>query len=85
MVDDVLNRELPKHLRIKYVHYDMKIRKKEPGFPKSLHETVKPFVKKMGIFFCTRKKMSDNISQIDVQRGVIRTNCIDSLDRTNEA
>jgi hypothetical protein len=29
--------------------------------------------------------MSDSMSHIEVQRGVVRTNCIDSLDRTNEA
>jgi hypothetical protein len=85
VTNEVLNRELPKNMRIRYVQYDMKIRKKEPGFPNSLHEIVKPFVKKMGIFFCSRKKMCDTMSQIEMQRGVIRTNCIDSLDRTNEA
>ena len=85
VANEVLNRELPQNMRIKYIHYDMKIRKKEQGFPNSLHQIVKPFIKRTGIFTCTRNKMSDSMSQIDVQRGVIRTNCIDSLDRTNEA
>lgn len=35
-VKEVINNELPKPLRIKYMHFDMKIRKKEPGFPNSL-------------------------------------------------
>ena len=84
LINEIINHELPKPLRIKYVHYDMKIRKKEHDFPRSLHEIIRPYIKKMGVFFCTRNKMSDTLSQIKVQRGVIRTNCIDSLDRTNE-
>lgn len=59
VVNEVINRELPKPLRVKYVHFDMKIRKKEPDFPKSLHQIVKPFLKKMGIFYCTRNNLSD--------------------------
>jgi hypothetical protein len=54
VINEVINQQLPKPLRISYIHYDMKIRKKEPDFPKSIHETVKPFIKKMGIFFCSR-------------------------------
>ena len=46
---------------------------------------MKPYIKKMGIFICNRKKMNDEVNQIRIQRGIIRTNCIDSLDRTNEA
>ncbi len=84
VVNEVLNRELPSNMRIKYIHYDMKVRKKEPSFPQSIQELVKPFIKRTGIFTCTRKKMSDSMSQIEIQRGVLRTNCIDSLDRTNE-
>jgi len=53
-------------LRVNYAHYDMKIRKKEHGFPKSLHEIVKPFVKKTGIFCCNRRRMQDYMSQIEV-------------------
>lgn len=85
VINEVLNRDLPKNMRIKYIHFDMKVRKKEHSFPLPLHAIVKPFIKKMGFFSCTRKHMSDTMSHIEVQRGVIRTNCIDSLDRTNEA
>jgi hypothetical protein len=42
----------------------MKKRKKDPDFPKGLHELVKPYIEKMGIFICNRKKISDNINQI---------------------
>ena len=37
----------------------------------------------VGIFSVESKK--SNISTINIQRGVIRSNCIDSLDRTNFA
>jgi len=83
-VKEVINNELPKQLRIRYLHFDMKIRKKEPGFPASLVEYAKQFVRKTGMFYCGRQRLSDEVSQINIQRGIIRTNCIDSLDRTNE-
>jgi hypothetical protein len=60
-VKEVINNELPKPLRIKYLHFDMKIRKKQPDFPGSLVEYAKQFVKKTGMFFCTRKRMSDEL------------------------
>jgi len=63
----------------------MKKRKKESVFPRSLHEVVKPYFKKMGLFICNRERRNDEMNQICIQRGIIRTNCIDSLDRTNEA
>ncbi len=62
----------------------MKIRKKEPGFPGTLIEYAKSFIKKVGVFFCTRSHLSEEKCDINVQRGIVRTNCIDSLDRTNE-
>jgi len=40
-VKDVINNELPRSLRIKYLHFDMKIRKKQPDFPGSLVEYAK--------------------------------------------
>jgi len=85
VINEVVNRELPEKLHISYKHYDMKKRKKELDFPRSLQDLVKPYIKKMGIFICKREKMIDEVNQIRIQRGIIRTNCIDSLDRTNEA
>jgi hypothetical protein len=85
VINEVVNRELPEKLHISYKHYDMKKRKKELDFPLSLQDLVKPYIKKMGIFICKREKMNDEVNQIRIQRGIIRTNCIDSLDRTNEA
>lgn len=85
VTNEILNRELPSAMRIKYINFDYKIRKKEDEHPLPLWNIVKPFIKRTGIFTCNRVRRSDTNSQITVQRGVIRTNCIDSLDRTNEA
>lgn len=65
-VKEVINNELPKSLRIGYLHFDMKIRKKEPSFPASLVDYAKQFVRKTGMFFCTRKRLADEISQIQI-------------------
>jgi hypothetical protein len=56
-INKVINPELPKSMRIKYVHYDVKNRKKmeKKTFPLSLIELIKEFVKKIKIFSCTRK------------------------------
>jgi hypothetical protein len=65
-VNEVINPELPEPLRIKYVHFDMKIRKKEPGFPGTLIEYAKSFIKKVGVFFCTRSHLSEEKCDINV-------------------
>ncbi len=62
VINEVVNRELPEKLHISYKHYDMKKRKKEPDFPSSLQDLVKPYIKKMGIFICNRKKMNDEVN-----------------------
>ena len=61
-INQIINHELPKPLRMTYIHFDMKIRKKEHDFPKSLNEMIKPFIKKIGIFFCKRNHMGDNLN-----------------------
>jgi len=53
--------------------------------PEVIWQVIKPFIKRTGFFYCNRDFLSDQMSHIEVQRGVVRTNCIDSLDRTNEA
>ena len=64
VINEVVNRELPEKLQIVYKHFDMKKRKKEPVFPRSLHELVKPYFKKMGLFICNRERRNDEINQI---------------------
>jgi len=62
VVNEIVNRELPEKLQIAYRHFDMKKRKKDADFPKNLHEVVKPFIKKMGMFICKRQRMNDEVN-----------------------
>mmetsp|Transcript_38549 Transcript_38549/g.28415 ORF Transcript_38549/g.28415 Transcript_38549/m.28415 type:complete len:155 (-) Transcript_38549:256-720(-) len=86
-IQKVFNPYVPKPVRIKYIHYDFKSRKKQEKqtFPQSLFDLVADALKQVKMFVCKRKQTSDLMCKIKIQRGVVRTNCIDSLDRTNMA
>jgi hypothetical protein len=50
-VDKVLNSDLPKKLKVNFIHYDMKAkRKQEKQFPNGLFVLAKDALKKIGIF-----------------------------------
>ena len=60
------------------------IKNGEQVFPYNFLDIAAKSIDKTGFFSCkpiTNVKMC----KIEIQRGVIRTNCIDSLDRTNFA
>ena len=57
--------------------------KKDRNFPFNLLALAKKCLKEIG-FFSVETPKSKN-SHVRIQRGVMRTNCIDSLDRTNFA
>ena len=83
-VNEVINADLPKPIKIQYHHYDVKAKKKEErNFPLGLFELYKEAFSKIGFFHVESSKAS--ASKVTLQRGVMRTNCIDSLDRTNFA
>lgn len=83
-VTEHINEQLPKQLKIKFIHYDVKAKKKEErGFPFGLFNLAKQSLKEINFFSVETQKTEK--SKINVQRGVMRTNCIDSLDRTNFA
>lgn len=85
VVNDNINRDLPQQLKINFIHYDVKANKKqEPNFPKGLFNIHKKALEQSGFFSVAPQKTS-KLSKIQIQRGVVRTNCIDSLDRTNFA
>ena len=66
------------------MHYDVKDRKKkEKNFPFGLFEMGKPAIDEIQFFHVESSKQRE--SKIYLQRGIVRTNCIDSLDRTNFA
>ena len=84
VINEKINRELPKELKIIYHHYDVKAKKKEErNFPFGLFALAEQAISKIGIFKVN--SVQPRQQQISIQRGVIRTNCIDSLDRTNFA
>ena len=59
------------------------MKKEERNFPLGLFSLAKKAIIDVGIFSVQSKK--SGLSQVNIQRGVIRSNCIDSLDRTNFA
>jgi len=83
-VNEVINHELPKQVKIKFIHYDVKAKKKEEArFPFGLFALAKDSIAQINFFHVESSKAEK--SKVQLQRGVIRTNCIDSLDRTNFA
>jgi hypothetical protein len=85
VVNDKINPDLPKQLRVNFIHYDVKAKiKEERNFPHGLFAIAKDAITKVG-FFSVHNKKGEKTSRIKIQKGVIRTNCIDSLDRTNFA
>ena len=91
-----LNKELPDALKINFLHYDVKSKKKKvKNFPHDLLEHLKTFLEKTKFFSCfpcvrmpydpksKNRKDKRHLCNLQIQRGIIRTNCIDSLDRTN--
>ena len=83
-VNEKINIELPKQLKINFIHYDVKAKKKEErNFPFGLFNLAKNAIDKIKFFSVESSKPRE--SRIQIQKGVIRSNCIDSLDRTNFA
>jgi len=84
VVNEIINKELPKDLKITFHHYDVKAKKKEEkGFPMGLFALAQDALSKIGVFHLDSNNCERDKKKVYIQRGVIRTNCIDSLDRTN--
>ena len=67
--------------KIIYYHYDLKSERTKKNFYKQFYEISCPLISKTNLFsFLPNLK---NKYSISLQNGVIRTNCIDCLDRTN--
>ncbi len=96
-VIDTLNNELPRNFKVTFIHWDMKEKKrdKSKSYEIDMLEHAESMIGKTGIFSClplstlphterVRNLHAEiNTSKVEIQRGVVRTNCIDSLDRTN--
>jgi len=100
-VNRVLNKNMPAQLRTIYIHFDVKandkarkklrdeqiiemIKNGQPVFPFNFLDVAAKAIERTNFFSC---KPIPNVSmcRVEIQRGVVRTNCIDSLDRTNFA
>lgn len=82
-VNEVLNCELPDDKKLFYAHFDVKKFRKKERFMTYSFNYIDSFLDHIGIFYTKMIKPGDSKIGITIQRGVIRTNCIDSLDRTN--
>ena len=67
--------------KILYYHYDLKNKRGQKNFYKQFYDISGPFIAKSNLF-CFVPKMKNKYTLI-LQNGVVRTNCIDCLDRTN--
>ncbi len=77
-----LNQFLPDDKKIIYHAFDMSraSKSRDQDVIGSLEAIADDYVPKTGIF-----QNGNNVEQLNVQNGVVRTNCIDCLDRTNAA
>lgn len=79
---DYINKNIDDKLKkILYYHYDLKNERGQKNFYKQFYDISGPFIAKTNIF-CFIPNM-ENKYNVFLQNGVVRTNCIDCLDRTN--
>ena len=79
-----LSEPMPREYKIQFEQFDMKseLKVREACIAK-LTTMAKRTLARTGLFCCTRR-IDDNLC-ITYQAGVVRTNCIDCIDRTNAA
>lgn len=74
-----LNQFLAVDHRIKYIHFDMAKRNRDGNVMKKLAGIAEIAIQSTGMFFMDQEQ--PNL----LQTGIVRTNCVDCLDRTNTA
>ena len=67
--------------KILYYHFDLKNERGQKNFYKQFYDISGPFIAKTNLF-CFIPNMKNKYN-VFLQNGVVRTNCIDCLDRTN--
>ena len=67
--------------KILYFHYDLKNERGKKNFYKQFYDISGPFIAKTNLF-CFIPNIQNKYT-VYLQNGVVRTNCIDCLDRTN--
>lgn len=80
---DQLNEQIPEKFKIQYNSFDIKneIKKSKKTYEEKFYNDFKEMIPKIGVFLLNGK--AEGI-EIKLQAGVVRTNCVDCIDRTNE-
>ncbi len=69
--------------KILYYHYDLKKERQQPKYYKKYYDHSIKFVGKTNFFCFIPEVRQKNLYRLSLQNGVIRTNCVDCIDRTN--
>ena len=69
--------------KIEYYHYDLKTLRKDKGFYKNYVGEACKQISKTNMFCFIPYVLANNTYLLSLQNGVIRSNCVDCLDRTN--
>ena len=69
--------------KIIYHHYDLKSERQQPNFYKVFYDQSCKFIEKTNLFCFIPKFKDKNVYHLSLQNGVIRSNCVDCVDRTN--
>ena len=78
-----INNELPKDFKIKYTHYDLKSERRKNLFYKEIYELANSLIQQTNTFLFAPYSRHLSIFTLKLQQGVVRSNCVDCLDRTN--
>jgi hypothetical protein len=78
-----INEQLSEEEKINYVHYDLKAERRQAKFYQRFYEISYGFSEKTGMFLFVPHLNTNNTYTLELQSGVIRSNCVDCLDRTN--
>lgn len=80
---DFINFKLPEPFKIIYTHYDLKSERRDGKFYLKIYEKAKSLIEKTNMFTFVPISRQNKVYNLTLQQGVIRSNCVDCLDRTN--
>jgi hypothetical protein len=77
------NRDLKEDEKIIYYHYDLKKERREIQFYRRFYEISYNLIEQTNMFAFIPYLRCNTTYKLELQSGVIRSNCVDCLDRTN--
>jgi hypothetical protein len=80
---DYINIDLKLEEKIMYLHYDLKNERRQAKFYRHFYEISYGLIEKTNMFSFIPDIRSNSTYNLELQSGVIRSNCVDCLDRTN--